>query len=195
MDILNTICQRLESISAEKGHAILAIDGRACSGKTTIAACMSEKLSAPVIHMDDFFLPPELRTTERYSQPGGNIHYERFIAEVLPSLYTHQSFSYRKFDCSILDYSGSISIPESPIVIVEGSYSLHPAIDLACNVSVFLDISDECQRQRILRRNGAKAMKSFENIWIPLENRYFSAFGIRERSEHVIDGGVLEIEL
>ena len=32
--------------------------------------------------MDDFFLPMELRTAERLEEPGGNVHYERFSAEV-----------------------------------------------------------------------------------------------------------------
>ena len=40
---------------------------------------------AAVVHADDFFLPPEMRTEDRIgakAAPGGNVHYERMIAEV-----------------------------------------------------------------------------------------------------------------
>ena len=42
--------------------------------------------------MDDFFLPPALRTPERRSEPGGNVHYERFLTEVLPNLRSEDLF-------------------------------------------------------------------------------------------------------
>ena len=63
------------------GRAVIAIDGMAASGKSNLAARLAEELDGCVIHMDDFFLPPELRTQERLSSPGGNVHYERFEAE------------------------------------------------------------------------------------------------------------------
>ena len=38
--------------------------------------------------------------------------------------------------------------------IVEGSYSLHPALEPYYDLSVFLEISPESQRRRVLERNG-----------------------------------------
>ena len=76
-----------EAAGASDSPFIIAIDGRAASGKSTLAQQLGELLDADVIHMDDFFLPPSLRTKERLSEPGGNVHYERFAEEV-PLLYT-----------------------------------------------------------------------------------------------------------
>lgn len=47
--------------------------------------------------------------------------------------------------------------------------------------SVFVCSSPEIQRERIIKRNGDMAERFF-NEWIPLENRYFEAFDIRENA-------------
>ena len=57
---------------------MLAIDGMSASGKSTLAQEVADKYGGSVVHMDDFFLPAELRTNKRLETPGGNIHYERF---------------------------------------------------------------------------------------------------------------------
>ena len=60
--------------------AVVAIDGRCGSGKTSLAALIAALFPCNVFHMDDFFLPPALRTPERLSQPGGNVDRERMLA-------------------------------------------------------------------------------------------------------------------
>jgi hypothetical protein len=39
------------------------------------------------------------------------------------------------------------------------------------------------QRERILRRSGPALLRRFEEEWIPLEELYFSRFGIEEQSQ------------
>lgn len=162
---------------------VIAIDGRAASGKTTRAALLSAALAAPVIHMDDFFLPPALRTEERLRQPGGNVHYERFAEEVLPGLGSGEALSYRVFDCSRMDFGGTKEIPAASLRIVEGSYALHPQLGDYAQLRIFTDISPEMQMSRILQRNGEKMAEMFRTRWIPLEEQYFSAFDIREQAD------------
>ena len=81
------------------GAGVIAIDGRAASGKTTLAAALAAETGGAVVHMDDFFLPAELRTPQRLAAPGGNVHAERFAEEVLPFLRQGRPFCYRRFDC------------------------------------------------------------------------------------------------
>ena len=50
--------------------------------------------------MDDFFLRPEQRTPERFSEPGGNVDRERFLSEVLLPLRQGEAVDYRRFDCA-----------------------------------------------------------------------------------------------
>lgn len=165
---------------------VIAIDGRAASGKTTKAGLLSAVLDAPVIHMDDFFLPPALRSEERLAQPGGNVHYERFAEEVLPALKSGGAFAYRVFDCGQMDFAGVREIPAAPVRIVEGSYAHHPALGDYADLRVFTSVDEAEQMARILRRNGEKMAEMFRTRWIPMEERYFEHFGIRERADIVL---------
>lgn len=180
------ILMRLDSTTR-----VIAIDGRAASGKTTKAALLSAVLDAPVIHMDDFFLPPELRTDARLSCPGGNVHHERFAVEVLPHLASGEAFTYRVFDCGRMAFHGLREIPAAPIRIVEGSYAHHPTLGEYANLTVFADISPAMQMDRILRRNGEHMAEMFRTRWIPMEEQYIERFGVREGAALVLqpEGG------
>ncbi len=173
----------LERLAADDSIRVVAIDGRAASGKTTKARLLHAVLDAPVIHMDDFFLPPALRTPERLAQPGGNVHYERFAEEVLPGLTSGQDFTYRVFDCGLMDFHGLREIPAAPLRIVEGSYAHHPELGDYADLRVFSTVDEAEQMARILRRNGEKMAEMFRTRWIPMEEAYFAHFAIRERAD------------
>lgn len=166
---------------------ILAIDGRSASGKTTLALHLAELLPASVIHMDDFFLPPELRTEERYARPGGNVHQERFVREVLPFLRKKDAFSYRRFDCRTMAYGEDIAVGCTPFRIIEGAYSLHPDFGRYADLTVFVSVSPEAQMERIIKRNGDTMAQRFREKWIPLEEAYFSAFSVVQTADLVIE--------
>lgn len=155
--------------------SVIAIDGRCASGKTTLAKLLKEALNAPIISMDDFFLPPELRTKERLSSPGGNIHYERFTEEVAKKIKHREAFSYRRFDCHRMEYAEPVLIPSSSVRIVEGSYSLRPEWRSLYDQCFFLTVSSATQEMRIKNRNGADALKHFQSHWIPMEEAYIKA--------------------
>ncbi len=181
------ILERAIAIPTAKAPKIIVIDGRAAAGKTTIAAILSAVLRADVIHMDDFFLPPELQTAERYAQSGGNIHYERFCPEVLPFLKQSREFSYRCFDCSIMDFGGSRHVQSGTWRIVEGSYSNHPMFGNYADIRVFCDVPFEEQMQRIIKRNGEAMADVFFSKWIPMEELYFDTEQIKQKADIVIE--------
>lgn len=170
----------------EKQYVTVVIDGRCASGKTTAAKILADVWKAPVIHMDDFFLPPALRTAERYAAPGGNIHYERFAEEVIPGLRTGRSFTYRPFDCSQMMMSAEETlVGAAPIRIVEGTYSLHPFFGDYADLAVFLDVDPEEQMRRLRIRNGDYA-EVFREKWIPLEEGYFRALVPQKRCSVIL---------
>lgn len=165
---------------------VIAIDGRSAAGKTTLAALLAEQLSAAVIHMDDFFLPMELRTPERLAEPGGNLHRERFVKEVLMHLGAKKTFGYRRFDCGRMDYGEQIMIPAAECYIIEGAYSCQPAFGEYMDLRVFCDITPRLQKERILARNGEEGWRRFAECWIPMEERYFAAMPVAEKADITI---------
>ena len=198
--------QLLPILEAMAGHekGVIAIDGRAASGKSTLSTSLRDviywcylqpaeyellsSLNRPgiIIRMDDFFLPPALRTAERLAEPGGNIHYERFIKEALPGLKTRKGFSYRKFDCSCMDYRGTVEIAPYRWRIVEGVYSCHPIMGNYMDIRVFMDIHPNQQQSRISSRNTPNIAAQYFDKWIPMEETYFKAYGVREAADVVI---------
>lgn len=177
------VLEKAWEASEGRQPCIIAIDGRAASGKTTMAKQLREILEAPVVRMDDFFLPPDLRSPQRYEEPGGNVHYERFLEEVLPFLAVPECFSYRIFDCGKKDYSGECQVESGPFRIVEGSYSCHPRFGEYASVTVFLDVEPEEQMRRISLRNGEAMAELFRKKWIPLEEKYFAEYRIGEKAD------------
>ena len=97
--MVSAVLQAVQALPQDRQPLIVALDGRCASGKTTLAALLQQQTGCSVVHMDHFFLRPEQRTRERLEQPGGNVDYERFLAEVLEPLRAGKDCSYRPYDC------------------------------------------------------------------------------------------------
>jgi len=177
----------IERLLRQKERVVLGIDGQAASGKTTAAELLASVYDANVIHMDEFFLPQALRTPHRLEECGGNIHYERFKEEVICGLKKKVEFSYRVYDCSSAEYAANRTVSPQRLCIIEGAYCLHREIRGIYDLKVFFSICAEEQRRRILKRNGEKQYKRFEEQWIPMENRYIE-------KEHIQDLCSIHIE-
>ncbi|MBQ8170428.1 MAG: uridine kinase [Oscillospiraceae bacterium] len=177
-NITYTLLKLIAETTPRQGRLIVAIDGRCAAGKTTLAQRLSKVLGCGVIHMDHFFLRPEQRTQERLATPGGNVDHERFLEEVLLPIKTACDISYCPFDCKKQALAEPISIKCGDICIVEGSYSCHPVLAGHYQLRIFLDVSPEEQLRRIFQREGADKAEMFRSKWIPMEERYFSAFNI-----------------
>ena len=171
---------RIDRMLAAGETVRLAIDGASAAGKSTLASRLASLYRAPLIHMDDFFLPPERKTAERLAEPGGNVDYERFVAEVVEPLDRGEPFAYRPYRCQTHDFGPPVPITPGRLVIVEGAYCLHPLYAGRWNLRVFYGIDPAVQRQRILARNGERMLARFLTEWIPLEQRYDAACHIHE---------------
>lgn len=166
---------------------IAGIDGRCGAGKSTLGE-MLEKRGWTVFRMDDFFLQPHQRTAERYASPGGNADRERFLREILLPLREGQEIiTYRPFDCHSMSLSEAVTVRRGRFCAVEGSYCCHPELWEYYDVHVFLTVSEEEQMKRIINRCGEERAEVFREKWIPLEEKYFSAFNIGDRAELTFD--------
>lgn len=174
----------LWEIGARGGKPLLlAIDGRCAAGKTTLAAALQRETGCNVIHMDHFFLRPAQRSKERLQEAGANVDYERFLEEVMLPLGERRRFSYRRFDCKSMELASKIEVEPKAVTIVEGSYSCHPALWDFYDFRIFLSVGKEEQLRRIAARDGEESVPVFLERWIPLEERYFEAYRIRERCD------------
>ncbi len=173
-------------VEIDKGITKIAIEGGSGSGKSTLARIIKDIYICTTLHMDDFFLQPKQRTPERLKEIGGNVDRERFLKEVLIPLSKGEDIFYRPFDCNTMTILEGEKIVPQKLTVIEGAYSMHPELAHYYDFSVFLDISSELQKERILKRNGKDFAQRFFSEWIPLENKYFSHFHIKEKCDMVI---------
>ena len=172
---------------SEKESVIVAIEGASASGKTTLSGILEEVYDCNVFHMDDFFLRPEQRIPSRFEEIGGNVDRERFAEEILVPLIKNETVNYRPFDCSAQKVGEVISVTPKKLNVVEGVYSAHPAFSEYYDVLVYLDITPEYQKERVIIRNGEKLAKRFFEEWIPLENKYFSGTDVKAKANLIFE--------
>ena len=181
------IAGRILALLKTRSRVIAAIDGNCCAGKTTLAERLRQRLGATVLHMDDFFLQPQMRSAERLQTPGGNVDAERFLQQVLLPLSRGERVSYVRYDCKEDRFLEPLAIEPGAICIVEGAYSLHPMLSAYYDIKIFCRIDPALQLERIRNRNGIAQVPVFQNRWIPLENAYFDAYQTEQSCDLLID--------
>lgn len=186
VESMKSAIDRVERLLAEGRCAFVAIDGPCASGKTMFAASLHERFGGNVLHMDDFFLRPEQRTPERFAEPGGNVDRERFEAEVLKPLAAGKAVRYRPWDCHTGDFATSRSVEPAALTVVEGSYSMHPALRGYYDLTMCL-IVDPSERLRRLEARNPRMLQRFIDEWIPLENRYFESTNTQGSADLLVD--------
>ncbi|OQB25128.1 MAG: hypothetical protein BWY11_00456 [Firmicutes bacterium ADurb.Bin182] len=185
MEILQEIECRIDLLSFSKALVIVAIDGSSGAGKSTLAAQLNDRYDLNVFHMDDFFLPPALKTEERLNEAGGNADYERFKREVIDGIHSLREFEYRTYNCSVQKFDTTVRIKPKKLNIIEGVYSMHPSLSGFYDLKIFMKTDLQKQRERILARSSEEVLKRFMKEWIPLENRYFRELKIEENCDLV----------
>ena len=188
---VQAVIERIERVYTERERVFVAIDGPCTSGKTTLATVLQRRFGGNVLHMDDFFLRPEQRTPERFAEPGGNVDRERFEDEVLAPLAAGKIAQYRPWDCHTGDFAASRNVEPARLTIVEGSYSMHPALRVYYDLMICLTIDSGEQLRRLEARNP-RMLQRFIDEWIPLENRYFASTETRTAADMIVDTAASE---
>lgn len=188
---VQAVIERIERVYTERERVFVAIDGPCTSGKTTLATVLQRRFGGNVLHMDDFFLRPEQRTPERFAEPGGNVDRERFEDEVLAPLAAGKIAQYRPWDCHTGDFAASHNVEPARLTIVEGSYSMHPALRGYYDLMICLTIDSGEQLRRLEARNP-RMLQRFIDEWIPLENRYFALTETRTAADMIVDTAASE---
>ena len=142
---------------------LVAVDGHAGSGKTTLAARLAERLGgAPVVHTDD------LATHE---EPFGWT--ERLAGQVLAPLGRGDTARHEVYDWAARSFGGDREVPPDPVVLVEGVGTGRAALRPHLALLMWLEVDPVTARQRGLRRDGA-ALAHFWTGWSREEDAHFA---------------------
>ena len=129
-----------------------------------LAAQLAERFpGSRTIHTDDYYLPPAQRVPGWETLPCANMDLKRLRAEVLNPARARQPFSYIAYSCREGAYLPPVSCQPARLVIVEGSYSHHPALADCYDLRVFVTCSKAACRPG--RERGISLLPSAGSRW------------------------------
>ncbi len=176
------IATKIRNLLSTKDFLLVAIDGRCASGKTTLAEQLQTEFYCNVIHMDDFYLPLSQRDSNWRTTPAKNIDFLK-LKELFSSFSKKDTFQICPYSCNTASYTKPVTYQKTALTIIEGSYSCHPILKEFYELSIFLTVSSEEQKKRLVKRNGEDGYLRFRNVWIPLEEAYFNKYNIETQCD------------
>lgn len=146
---------------------IIAIDGPAGAGKTTLAehltAALSLKYKCTTLHMDDFY--------NGWDTPF-DLHLEDALTRACSSHQKSEKFSLSYFNWSKGEYGAVIEIPQSQLLILEGVGAAQTPIRPYLTASIWIDIDPADGIERVIARDGESISVNMQN-WLIKQEQHF----------------------
>lgn len=173
MDLISAL---LDLCSASE-RPIIAIDGPAGAGKTTLAQiiklALADRYEANVIHMDSLYngwegaLGPELGQT---------------LAHVVKSHRASSDFHLSFYDWKHAHFQEALEIPAKELLILEGVGSGQSAIRSDLTTLIWIGVDDEVGMARVLERDGDYISTQMQR-WLTTQAQHF----LLEKTEESAD--------
>lgn len=158
------------------GVRVIAIDGPSGSGKTTLANAVSVALGCPTAQMDQIF-------------PGwdGLAEAVALVTEqVLEPLARGEQAAYRTWDWERDRWNGTITVPRSEFLVLEGCGSSVGSAAAYAAVRVWVDAPRDVRMARGIARDGETFRPHWER-WAAQEDALYAADGTRARADLIVD--------
>lgn len=165
----------------EVGTRLVCIDGLAGAGKTTLAEAVRAETDArgvgcAVVHMDDLY--PGWRGLAEGSQTVWR--------DVVVPLTQGRAGQFRRYDWHRAAFEDALTVPVSPVVVIEGCGSAPPPVAAAGALVVYVTAPEEVRLARGLARDG-EAMRAEWVAFMADERALEERHRTRERADVVID--------
>ena len=186
-DEVKPILAAISKISSLNARPILiAIDGPAGSGKTSLANQLASNLnSATTIHMDDLYNGWEDALTATLTR-----HLEEWI---LHPLAEHKSVKYQKFDWTSSAYGPPVEITDINLLILEGVGAAQARIRQQADLTIWIEVGPQMGLARVLNRDGAQILPHMLK-WQERESAHFIKDQTKENCQIFVDGSNTQIK-
>jgi uridine kinase len=159
----------LFDLCSQSRHPIIAIDGPAGAGKTTLAehlvAALSLKYKCTTIHMDNLY--------HGWSTPFDS-HFTDALIGLTESHRAGTPLSLSKYDWRNGRYLEAEKIPASNLLILEGVASTHHLIRASITAAIWIEIEPKIGLERVLSRDGQSISQEMDQ-WLELQEQHFAA--------------------
>ncbi|GEL99638.1 uridine kinase family protein [Cellulomonas terrae] len=158
------------------GVRVIAVDGPAGSGKTTLADALGAR-GATVLHLDDLY--------EGWSGLEGSL-WPRLSAQVLEPLRRGTPGRYQRYDWYSGTFEEWVDVPVPALLVVEGCGSARRAVDPVAVLRVWVEAPADLRLARGLARDGSDAREHWLT-WMADEAAHFARERTRERADVRLD--------
>ena len=170
----------LLDLCSEKERPIIAIDGPAGAGKTTLAneifLALSPKMSVSVIHMDDLY-------------DGWDNALGKDLTSILQYLAAqHRNISaaeIRRYNWTTASFGESETIEPADLLILEGVGSADKSLQDELAALIWIDIDPEIGVMRVIARDGYQVEDEMKK-WLGTQQEYFSQHSTREKADFIL---------
>ena len=174
------LIEALAEIARGVDQPIIAIDGPAGAGKTTLAStlslALSPQMSTTVVHMDELY-------------PG----WENALGDELTKTLTwltscHKAkkpLLYSSFNWIANEFNPPKSHASTQLLILEGVASAQLPIEESLATSIWLDLDPLIGFQRVIERDGENISLEMKK-WLVTQEQHFAADKTKERCEFLL---------
>jgi uridine kinase len=161
---------------------LVAVDGPAGSGKTTLAGalaagCAAAGATAQVVHLDDLYAG--------WSGLEGDL-WPRLAAQVLEPLRRGRPGRYQRYDWVAERFDDWVDVPVADVLVLEGCGSGRRDGARDIGLLVWVQADDRTRLARGLARDGADALPQWEQ-WMADESAHYAREGTRGRADVRVD--------
>ncbi len=162
-----------------KAH-VIAIDGPAGAGKTTLANELFLSLSlhhnVELIHLDEMYAGWDLALTKTLTET---------LSQVLETLSVGNMATYPIYDWTWGQFDSDRQIFPCDVLIIEGVGSAQKLVREFATATIWLDIDPEIGLRRVLDRDGNQIEEQM-NRWQIRESEHFRADSTRENADFIL---------
>jgi uridine kinase len=159
---------------------IIAIDGPAGAGKTTLAnhlsAALSLKYKCAILHMDDLY-------------NGWDCAFDHHLTDaLLGACKAHQKsqrISLSRYNWSRGEFDPAEEIPQAELLILEGVGSMQSAVRPFLSASIWIDIEAHAGLARVLIRDGEGISQQMQK-WLISQEQHFQENDSQNAADFVL---------
>jgi uridine kinase len=177
---------------------VVALDGGSGAGKSTLALLIESELDMALIPLDDFFsadIPDsqwdEFSIGERLNRV---FDWGALRENAIEPLLAGKIAKWHPFDFqSGLRPDGTYGMKVDPVerspadvILVEGAYSNHPALDDLVDLAILIDVPVEERHARLEAREDKDFLAKWHERWDEVERYYFNRVRPRDSFDLVV---------
>ena len=170
----------LLDLCKDTSQPIIAIDGPAGAGKTTLALdiklALAQRYSITEIHMDDLYDGWDNALTSQLTE---------VLVHVVKSHKNCAPISLSTYDWHAGAFSPAQELERSELLILEGVGSGQMAIRDSLSALIWIDIEDSQGLARVLERDG-KEIESQMKKWLATQAQHFRDQGTQNAADFVL---------